>query len=137
MTITTILDRLGMKEGNKDYWTAHYGQVFNIGNATRKDVSNYIKKCLLLNKKLTLETIDKILSNEVGTFWHYWGSESLHPYDGDYDYIDIDKDGSICVWCECDGFRAYLMDYLRKWFTDKEYELMKPFFKALGFEEEE
>ena len=53
------------------------------------------------------------------------------PICSEYDYVGVDKDGRIYVWCEVDGFMAYLDDYKKTWFGTNEYRKLELFLEAI------
>ena len=113
-------------ENKEPYANAYCSALFNDG-ATRKQIGKYLKTCHT-KFDMSYEFIDKILNNEVGYFFHF-SNNFISPIESEYDYININEDGSIYIWCEVDGFVAYLHNYKQTWFTDKEFKLLKPFLR--------
>ena len=69
------------------------------------DVIDYLKKL-----KMPYRLVYDILDEKYNTFIH-----GKNLTESEFDYIEIDKNGRIGVWCEVDGFIAWLDEYNKKW----------------------
>ena len=66
--------------------------------------------------ELSYDFIMSVLDNEVYGFYH-------DDIKSDYDFIHIDDEtGRIGIWCEIDGFIAWLDEYNKKWRLENEEE---------------
>ena len=98
MTLKTILDSFDFKYKKNSLFPK---PVFINKKTTRKKVSEYLKMCHT-KYNMSYELIYQILNNNVGLFYHY--ENSIIPYESEYDFIEIEEDGYIYIWCEVDGF---------------------------------
>lgn len=98
---------------------------------------NFVNKIINYLKSLSLdyEFVKDILTNDYGSsFYHLEFGENSIPLPKKYnkndlvqsehdDQIWIDKNGRVGVWCEVDGFVAWLDEYKTVWIVDSREEV--------------
>lgn len=94
------------------------------------NILNYLRKV-----KLPFETVRDLLNNDYGSvFYHYkigrnsyrlpkkYDKEKLYTSEHD-NQIWITKKGKVGIWCEVDGFVAWLDEYKKVWIIDSREEV--------------
>ena len=84
--------------------------------------------------KMSYTFVRDILTDRYGSpFYHNGYGHNKLPkqymknkktlYTSDYDYVQIDETGRIGIWCEVDGFVAWLDEYRKYWIVDTRKEV--------------
>lgn len=82
----------------------------------------------LLSLKLPYTFVRDILNGDYGSsFYHmetYLNAKEPFEVSSDYDYVEFDPEtGRLGVWCEVDGFIAWLDEYKTIWTVDTREEI--------------
>ena len=87
-------------------------------------VEDYIRKL-----DLDFDFVIDIIEDEYGSsFFHNWKGTELKNLDSlcssDYDYVQIEPEtGRVGIWCEVDGFVAWLDEYKKVWIVSTREEI--------------
>ena len=88
----------------------------------------YLAFDYLLSLKLPYTFVRDILNDNYGSsFYHmetYFNEKEPFKVCSDYDYIEFDPEtGRLGIWCEVDGFIAWLDEYETVWTVDTREEV--------------
>ena len=96
------------------------------------NILNYLRKV-----KLPFEVVRDLLNNDYGSvFYHYkigcnsyrlpkkYNKEELYTSEHD-NQIWVTEQGKVGIWCEVDGFVAWLDEYKKVWIIDSREEVEK------------
>lgn len=114
MTKQSALRVMGylFRDGNYYLKNEETGYIYDNSEGCPVEVINKMYH-YLQTVRLSLKFVKQLITGEIRDYYHNINDAE---YLSEYDYIEIDyTTGRIGIWCEPDGFIAWLDEYNKKW----------------------